>query len=295
MELKHLRSFVAVTEEASFTKAANRLHISQPPLSQRIIELETELGVKLLDRTSRRVVLSAAGQVFFNEVQSLLGQLDLAIQTCRDVHSGETRKLVLGFTGRASHLLLPEVLRGARQEFPSVRLEIKGPKGTGALEEDLINGSIDAALCFLPLPDPRISSKACFTCRFSLVLPRFHSLASRTNIAISDLAEESFVGYPSTGGFQLRRAMNEICKSGGFEPRVMRESESSQVLLCLISAGAGISILPRELSIFGDVGDVVFKSIDDTAVQLQHGVAWLKANTNPALLKLLRLGVLSAD
>lgn len=289
MELKHLRSFVAVAEEASFTKAADRLHISQPPLSQRIIELEAELGVKLLERTSRRVELSTAGKSFFNEVQALLGQLDLAIQTCREVDSGESGKVVLGFTGRASHLLLPEVLRTARHKFPNVRLEIVGPKGTGALEDDLISGSIDAALCFLPLRDQRIDTKPCFTCRFSLVVPRSHPLAARTNISVADLADEAFVGYPTAGRFQLRRAMNEICHAAGFSPRVVRESESSQVLLCLIAAGAGISILPRELSNFGDVGDVVFKSIDDTAVQLKHGIAWLKSNTNPALLHLLPL------
>lgn len=286
MDLKHLKSFVAVAEEASFTRAAQRLHISQPPLSQRIIELEAELGVKLLDRTSRRVVLTEAGKSFFEEVRSVLGQLETAVDTCRQVHSGEAGKVVIGFTGRASHLLLPEVLRVSRQLFPGVRLEIRGPKGTGALEEDLLNGTIDAALCFLPLPDPRIISRPCLTCRFSLVMPRVHPLATRTNIQVKELAEEAFVGYPS-GGFHLRKAMNDICHAAGFSPRVVRESTSDQVLLCLIAAGAGISILPRELSNFGDIGGLVFKSIDDTAVRVRHGVAWVQTNSNPALLKLL--------
>jgi DNA-binding transcriptional LysR family regulator len=288
MELKHLRSFAAVVEEGSFTRAADRLHISQPPLSQRIIELETELGVKLLERTSRRVTLSAAGKSFFSDVQFLLMRLNTAIQTCREVHSGESGRISIGFTGRASHQVLPEVLRIVRHHFPNVKLEINGPKGTGALQDDLLSGAIDAALCFLPLRDDRIMTTPCFKCRFSLVVPRSHPLAERPNIDVSDLADEAFVGYPS-GGFQLRRAMNEICHAAGFTARVVRESESSQVLLCLIAAGAGISILPRELSNFGDAGDVVFKNIDDTAIELMHGFAWLKENRNPALLNLLPL------
>jgi DNA-binding transcriptional LysR family regulator len=289
MELKHLRSFVAVAEEESFTRAADRLHISQPPLSQRIIDLEMELGVKLLERNSRRVTLSEAGKVFFADAQSLLVKLDAAIQTCREVHSGEFGRVSIGFTGRASHQVLPEVLRTARYHFPNVKIEISGPKGTGALQDELLSGSIDAALCFLPLRDDRILSTPCFKCRFSLVVPRFHPLAERPNVAVVDLAEESFVGYPSAGGFQLRRAMNEICHAAGFNARVVRESESSQVLLCLIAAGAGISILPRELANFGDVGDLVFKNIDDSAVELMHGFAWLKQNKNPALQNLLPL------
>lgn len=289
MELKHLRSFLTVAEEGNFTRAAQKLHISQPPLSQRIIELETELEVQLFDRNSRRVSLTPAGKVLAASVRTLLGQLSLAVEHCRETHRGETGSIVIGFTGRASHQLLPEVLRNFREKFPNVRVDIQGPKPTGPLHADLLSGAIDIALCFLPVFDTQIETKPCFHCQFSVVLPASHPLAGQDTIDPRALAGEAFIGYPSGGGFQLRTAMDNICARAGFMPRVVRESESSQVLLCLIAAGSGISILPHELSHSGDVQNVIFKAVDQGEGPLTHGIAWLRGNTNPALLNLIPL------
>jgi len=124
---------------------------------------------------------------------------------------------------------------------------------------------------------------------FSLVLPATHRLAARNRVDLSELAHEPFVGYPSNQGFHLRRAMDDECLRAGFDPNVVRESETSQVLLCLVAAGTGVSIVPSELQQQEPIAGIVFKSLGPKACRLHHGLAWLDGNHNPALRNLLSL------
>ena len=289
MELRHLRGFLAVAQEQSFTRAAHRLHMAQPPLSLRIRELEEELGVKLFERHTRKVALSHAGQAFFDAVEPLFVQLDQAVEACRQADRGESGRLRVGYTGRASHWLLPRVMVAFRRQFPHVLLDIEGPLPTGTLRLKLLDGELDAALCFLPLADAGIETREFAASEFVLAVPASHRLARLDPLPLSLLANEAFVGYPSNKGFHLRDAMDAECLRAGFRPRVVRESETSQVLLCLVASGAGASIVPRELQAQEGVEGVVFKSLGPDAVRLSHGMAWLTANRNPALRSLLSL------
>lgn len=289
MELRHLRGFLAVAQEQSFTRAAHRLHMAQPPLSQRIRELEQELGVRLFERNTRKVSLSHAGKTFFDAVQPLFVQLDQAVEACRQADRGESGRLRVGYTGRASHVLLPRLVLAFRQRCPEVVLDIEGPLATGALRLALLDGQLDVALCFLPLTDTGIASRSFAASEFVLALPASHPLAGHDEVPLALLANEPFVGYPANKGFHLRDAMDAECRRAGFQPRVVRESETSQVLLCLIAAGAGVSIIPRELQSLDEIGGVVFKSLGPDAHRLSHGLAWLPGNHNPALHNLLAL------
>ncbi|RYX94655.1 MAG: LysR family transcriptional regulator [Comamonadaceae bacterium] len=294
MELRHLKGFLAVAQEQSFTRAANRLNMAQPPLSLRIRELEEELGVKLFERHTRKVALSHAGKAFFDAVEPLLFQLERAVEACQQADRGETGRLRVGYTGRASHLLLPRVMMAFRCQFPQVMLDIEGPLPTGTLRLKLLDGELDVALCFLPLADAGIETRVFAASEFVLAMPASHRLAGLDPLPLSLLANDTFVGYPSSKGFHLRDAMDAECLRAGFQPRVVRETETSQVLLCLVASGAGSSIVPRELQTQEGVEGVVFKPLDANAVRLSHGLAWMTNNRNPALRSLLSLDLAPA-
>lgn len=289
MELRHLKGFLAVAQEQSFTRAAQQLHMAQPPLSQRIRELEEELGVKLFERCTRRVHLTQAGETFLEGVQSIFLQLDKAVEACRHVERGEAGMLRVGYTGRASQQLLPRVVLHFRQRYPDVQLDIQGPHPTGLLRSRLLDGQLDVALCFLPLRDAQIETRSFISSEFVLALPAGHALAAQDHVSLAALAHEPFVGYPSNQGFHLRDGMDAACRDAGFTPHVVHESETSQVLICHIAAGTGVSVIPTELQELEHLGGVVFKSLGPKAPRLQHGMAWLRSNRNPALRNLLGL------
>lgn len=287
MELKHLRLFMAVAQERNFTRAAERLHMAQPPLSQRIKQLEEELGVQLFERNTRKVALTRAGQVFHDEAEKVLDQLAHAVEACRRASKGEIGLLRLGYSGRATHLLLPRLLLAFRKAFPDVELDLDGPHPSGELRDKLLDGQLDVALCFLPLSDPEIESRDYADIDFVLVMPSDHRLAQNADIDLSAFSNEPFVAYPGGKGYLLRDTMDAQCARAGFEPRVVRESTNSQVLMCLVAAGVGVSIVPRELQYQEEIGGLAFKPLGPHALRLTHGMAWKRGNTNPALQSLL--------
>ena len=287
MELKHLRCFMAVAQDRSFTRAAQRLHMAQPPLSQRIMQLEAELGVQLFERNTRKVKLTRAGEVFHDEAGKLMEQLSHAVDACRRASKGEVGLLRLGYSGRSTHMLLPRLLQAFRKVFPDVELDLDGPHPSGVLRDKLLDDQIDVALCFLPIADPEIESRDYADIEFVLVMSSDHRLAARADVALSAFADEPFVAYPGGKGFLLRDAMNAQCIQAGFEPRVVRESPNSQVLMCLVAAGIGVSIVPRELQYQEEIVGLTFKALGPDALRLTHGMAWKRTNTNPALKSLL--------
>lgn len=286
MELRHLRSFIVVAQEKNFTRAALRLNIAQPPLSCRIRELEEELGVKLFDRHTRSVELTEAGRVYLEHVTPIFSALDKASQACLATHQGKTGRLRLGYTGRASQEHLPGLLNRLRQCHPDVNVDIQGPWPTGELRLHLLEKKLDAVLCFLPLDGDGIVSRCLTESEFAIALPSWHPYADQKSLPVQQLSQEAFVAYPAGRGFHLRTAMDEICMDNGFVPHVVRESEASQTLLCLVAAGVGVTIIPEEIKKLAVEG-VVFKPLPVGTRRLQHGLAWLESNNNPVLAHLL--------
>lgn len=286
MELRYLRSFIVVAQEKSFTRAARKLNIAQPPLSHRIRELEGKLNVKLFERSTRSVALTEAGEVFLTHIKPALDAIDYATQACQRAQQGEIGRLRLGYTGRASQAHLPGLLSRFRQSHPDISLDIQGPWPTGKLRFELLEKKLDAALCFLPLAGTGIMTRQLSENEFAVALPSSHRYARSEQLSLQQLKDESFVAYPSGRGFYLRQAMDEACAEAGFVPHVIRESEASQTLLCLVSAGVGITIVPYEIKALAVEG-VVFKPLPNSSRRLQHGLAWLQSNNNPVMQHLL--------
>jgi DNA-binding transcriptional LysR family regulator len=286
LELRHLESFLVIAEEGSFTRAALRLHITQPPLSLRIQQLEALLKVKLFDRTSKYIRLTSTGRVFRAKLQVALKSLEEAIEASRQAERGVVGNLRVGYTGITTNSVLPRLIRKFRSLHPTIALDARGPFSTGELELRLINEEIDIALCFLPLPHKRLESRTLVTTALAVVLPEKHPLAKTKRISLAALAEEPFIAYPATGGFYLRAASDAACARAGFRARVIKESRSPQSVLYLIAAGTGIAILPRDHKLPATEG-LVFRELLPPTAPLQYGIAWRKDDDSPLVANFL--------
>ena len=280
-EMKHLESFLAVAEEGNFTRAALRMHITQPPVTLRVRELEAMLKVSLFDRTTRRVRLTPAGRVLLEKLQGTMQSLHAALEASKLAEQGIVGTLRVGYTGIASNSVLPQLLSLFGLHYPKIALDFLGPCTTGELLLALLNQEVDVALCFMPVEDKRLESRRLRPTELMLALPNRHPLARKKEILVSDLVEEPFVTYPASGGFHLRAAVDAECARAGFRPRVVKEARWTQTLVCLVAGGMGISIVPGEPRTRGMVEGVTFRPFIPSQAPLYHGIAWRKDDTSP--------------
>jgi DNA-binding transcriptional LysR family regulator len=269
MELRHLRYFIAVAEEAHVTRAAERLGMQQPPLSQQIRALEREFDVQLFRRKPRGVELTDAGRALLVEARAVLAQIDHAFATTRRTARGEQGQISIGFTSSAPfHPFVPRVIRAFREAFPMVSLHLE-ESGTTDLIEHLRNEQIDAAfirtavanregLLLTPLlQEPMV-----------LALPYGHPLAGRANadeaLPLKILAAETFIVYRRHSGPGLYDAILAACHTAGFSPSVGQEAPRIVSTLNLVAAGLGISLVPESLQRM-HLDGVVFRPITGAA------------------------------
>ena len=250
MELRHLRYFVRVASELHFGRAAIQLGISQPPLSQQIRLLETELGVQLFERSSRRVRLTVPGQLFLEEAKATLERADHAVTVTRRAASGELGELTIGLS--ASALFVPivaDALTAFRERYPDVHLDLT-ERSVAVQREGVTAGTLDIGLVRsgrrLVLP-PGVTATALAIDRMFVAMPAGHRLAySDDVIDVADLADEPMVHYPyDSEGFQ--QDLHRLFGSAGLRPRIRQEAHEMSTLLGLVSAGLGITVLPASL------------------------------------------------
>jgi DNA-binding transcriptional LysR family regulator len=253
MELRHLRYFIAVAEEGQITRAAERLGIEQPPLSQQMRALERELGAQLLRRKPRGVQPTHAGQAFLADARAILAQVDHAFATTRRAARGEQGRISVGFTSSAPfHPFVPRVFRAFRQAYPLVGLTLE-ESGTTELIESLRDERIDAAFIRTPVSDPAgLTVTPLLEETMLVALPSDHDLAVRKNKAdaalpLKALAAEPFILYRRRTGPGLYDAIIAACHAAGFSPRIGQEAPRIVSTLNLVAAGLGISIVPASL------------------------------------------------
>ncbi|CAA9475619.1 MAG: Transcriptional regulator, LysR family [uncultured Solirubrobacteraceae bacterium] len=281
MELRHLRYFVAVAEELHFHRAAERLHISQPPLSQQIRALETELGVQLLERNRRSVALTAAGAVFLSEVREILAAVDAAAESARSVARGEAGRLALGFVGSAMHGALPGVLRAHRRAFPQVELVLTELPTAGQLEA-LRAGRIDVGVIRPPVREPGLALESIHTEPFVVALPEEHGLAARREVALADLVGEPFVLLARREAPGLHESLEQAMADAGGVPRVVQEAREMQTVVGLVAAGLGVSLVPASVGADQHRG-VAFRPVAGSAPTVELALAWRPDDRSPVL------------
>ncbi len=272
-ELRHLRYFVAVAEELHFGRAAERLHMSQPPLSMQIQALERSLGVQLLVRTQRQVSLTRAGEAFLRESRQILARLEAAGRLARRVSRGEVGELAVGFVSSADYNVLPPLLRDFRQRAPDVRLTLH-ESTTDRQLESLVQGRLDVGFVLPPVEDPRIAYRALHREPLLVALPSRHALAGRRGpVPMARLADQPFILFPRALAPGLYDDIVSFCRSAGFSPRVEQEAVQMQTILSLVSADMGVALIPASLVHLGRTG-VTYKPLREAAPQTEIGIAW---------------------
>ena len=286
MELRHLRYFIAVAEELHFGRAALRLHMAQPPLSQQIRQLEDELGVPLFHRTKRRVQLTSAGQVFLDEARRTLTQAAQAVRAAQRAHRGEIGRLSVGFVNPAMVEILPNILRLFRERFPEVDLTLHEMSTTPQLQA-LRERRIDVGFLRPPLDDNTLIWEIIHREPLVVMLPQHHALTSKRRIALRLLAQEPFILPPYSQAYGLRGQVVRMCQSAGFVPNVTQEAGST-VTAGLVAAGLGISIVPVSIQTLREHG-VVYRAIQDNTVMRELAVAWRSDNVSTVLQAFLQM------
>ena len=243
VELRHLRYFVAVAEELHFGRAALRLHLSQPPLSQQIRRLEELLGYPLFVRTSRSVALTEAGTVYLERARRTLRTVQRDMEELRSVGQGEIGSLHVGFVGSAMLTTLPGIFRVYRKAYPRVHLHLH-ESFTARVAEGLENGTLDAGI----LRDGDVMETLQVTTLLSepyvAVLPARHACAHQKSLSPGRLRDEPFVYYPRSAGARAFEKPMTIFEEHGFRPRIVQEASHWLTILRLVGAGLGVSVAP---------------------------------------------------
>ncbi len=246
MELRHLRYFRAVAEELHVTRAAARLGMAQPPLTQQIRALETEIGVALFRRVGRRIALTEAGEAFLEDARSILGGVDAAVMRAKQVSRGEAGQLNLGFTESASFSpVVTGLLATFRTRYPEVTVTLTEGHTT-LLISKLRCGELDGAFVRPPLPDAtELTFLHLVTEALLVAVPIGHRLAARDEVELGELANEAFVLYPRDTSPGLSDAIVAACLRAGFMPRVTQQAPQLSSTVNFVAASLGIAVVPE--------------------------------------------------
>ena len=285
MELRHLRYFVAVAEQRHFGRAAERLHMAQPPLSQQIRQLEAELGVTLLTRTTRRVDLTPAGAAYLDHAREILAAVDEAGEVANRIAAGRTGRLMVGCVGSATYSLLPALAKALRSELPDVEFGFRGemlsPEQAAALHE----GSLDLAL-LRRLPDRTgLTVGDVRRERLLVALPQEHRYADRKRLRVADLAGEGLVVHAGGGRSTMNSLVHDLFGAADLEPDVVHEVAETSTLVTFVAAGLGVAVVPEPTSALNVPGVVYVPLVGTPGVDLV--VATREGDANPVLARAL--------
>jgi len=280
-DLRQLRHFVAVAERLHFGRAAAALHISQPPLSRSIRDLEARVGATLLARSRRRVELTPEGARFLEEAKRVIAQLERAVLEVGRMASGAGGRLRIGFVSLADYGVLPGLLKAYKAARPGVALalrEMLTPEQSAALAA----GELDFGLLLPPVQVPELEHLVVQRERFVAALPARHRLAgARGRLAVRELADEAFVMAPREIAPGLHDIVAGLAARAGFAPRVAQEAIQMQTVVSLVSSGLGVALVPASLANLGRRG-VVYREIADPHPRLDLWLAWRRGALSAA-------------
>ncbi|GEC98094.1 LysR family transcriptional regulator [Kocuria varians] len=283
MELRHLTQFIAVAEERHFGRAAKRLHMAQPPLSQQIRQLEEQLGVRLLDRTTRRVDLTPAGQELLDRGRKVVEELEALEADVRRLGSGTTGDARLGFAGSATYDLMPAVVRRIEERLPGVGALARGELLTPTMESGLRDGSLDIAFLRPPVASPEVEFRVLRRDPLVVAVPAGSSFAAGRAPEVAELREQAFVAHPPMS--VVHRALRELCRRHGFEPRTARVAQGTAEMLSFVAAGSGIAAVPASVRALRLDGVAYVDLVDAPEVEL--ALAWRRDERSALVRSLL--------
>lgn len=291
IELRQLRYFQTVAEELHFGRAAVRLNMTQPPLSQTIQALEAELGELLFTRTNRTVMLTPAGQALLTESRRLLLQASMLPDLVKQAATGTTGRLSLAFVSTADYSVLPGFLREFRTQYPQVMIELR--EATTDVQIDaLVNQHIDVGLLIPPSPEklpvfldylPVLSEPLILAAPKGLT-----ALKGQQPVSLKALGDSPLIIFPRRIAPGLHDAILATFRAAGLAPRIGQEAIQMQTIVSLVSAGMGIALVPQSVSNLKRPG-VEYRILRGKAPMVEIGLAWRRDNTSPVLQAFLNL------
>lgn len=280
MELRHVEYFVAVAEELSFTRAAERLSMAQSPISEQIRKLERELDATLFIRTTRSVQLTPAGLIFYDQATALLAAAKRAADSARLAGQGRLGRLALGFGGSATYELMPQLIRGYKQRYPDVVLEVRSEMLTPAQVDGLLDDSLSVGLLRPPVNAEGLVVEVLREDPLVALLPVSHPLASRVDLSLQDLRDEPFISYPSSPPSSVYLTVMNAFHQAGINPRIHQEVAETSSLVALVAAGLGVALAPapaRHLRIPG----VAHRPLRKPAIMMPLALAYKVGPVSP--------------
>lgn len=247
MDLRQLRYFIAVAEEGSFSRAATRLHVSQPPLSTQVKALEDELEVALFARSNRGVSLTPAGTAFFQEARAILARLEQARRNARQAASEDVGTLAVGFVSIAAYGILPPALKGFRAAYPHVEVQLQ-ELTTDAQIRELRAARLDLGIGLAPVDEPDLEFERVQREELILAAPSGTPAARGTGpVNLRDLAREEFILAPRDIAPGLYDLTLSHCRAAGFAPRISQHARQMQTVVSLVSCGMGVALVPASM------------------------------------------------
>lgn len=289
MELRHLRYFVAVAQTHNFTRAAEMLGISQPPLSQQILRLEREIGTPLLKRLTRSVELTEAGEAFYHDACQILEQTGHALEKAKGIARGVSGQLSLGVASSVSfHDRVFNLLHDFRERYPDMELLMR-EQNMAALMHDLQEGLLDAAFVRLPCESSKaFNLKVIASEKMLVVLPVGHALAKEAHVSLSQLGNDPLIMFPCEVAPSLYELVLSACLRAGFQPHTGQQSPQISSSVGMVAAGFGFAIVPESLCCISHPG-VIYLPIDDAALNTDIALAWRRLDRSPAVLHLVAM------
>jgi DNA-binding transcriptional LysR family regulator len=281
-ELSQLRCFLAIAEEMHFGRAADRLNMTQPPLSRQLQQLENSLGVDLVERSSRFVQLTAAGKAFLVDARHILRAAEDAQLTVRRVAKGEGGLISLGFIPATSYSLLPKLVAFVSKELPYVQLVLR-EMVTFDQVEALTNGRIDAGILRLPIDRRGLGAIALSREPFVLAVPESSPLASKKTVTIKDLDRQPFVMYAPIESRYHYDLLSSAFQVAGIQPQFVQYAREIHTMLALVGAGIGIAMVPNVASNLGISNVKIQKIALRPQLFSEMTLVWRKESENPAL------------
>lgn len=285
MDIEQLRSFLAVADELHFGRAAERLHVAQPPLSRTIKRLERELGTRLFDRNTRSVRLTSSGQALMDPAKEVLDALRRAETAVRSADHGEVGTVRIAFAGVSTHRLVARLARVVRSQRPGIQLEFSSQNFAQPAMKRLLAGETDLALGRWDVVPAEISAQVVMPDSLVLAVPDTHPLAGARRLSIGQLVSEGFVSLPPHEGSVLPDRLRRLAHANGFVAEVVQVAPDTQTALALVSAEVGCHLTLA--SVAENVTDphVVFIPLNESTPSLDVHLraAWRRDDQNPAL------------
>lgn len=289
MELSHVRAFLAVAEELHFGRAAERLHIAQPPLSRLIQQLERDLGTQLFERTTRSVRLTPAGEALIAPATEILDGFRVAKAAVNAAGKGEIGRVRVGFAGPSSHMLIGKLARLVREKHPGIELGLRSVTYAAEGLSQVMDGVLDLAMVRWRVAPPGIASRVILNEHYVLVVPEDHRLACRKMVSMAELRDEQFVALPADPASSLRDSFIRKCHEAGFAPDIVQVAPDSWTVMALVAAGVGVTYSYDSVVVHIPREGIAVIPLEEGVAAVHARLAWRSGGVSPALLRVLEV------